>query len=71
MPYKLALADAGRGMRLNLLAAGFMAASLSFEAATAHADTFGCNTAVTLSNLIIFGNNSVGPLLHADAHPSG
>jgi hypothetical protein len=47
----------GRGMRLNLLAAGFIAVSLNFEAVTAHADTFGCNTSVSLSNFIIFGNS--------------
>jgi hypothetical protein len=51
MSHKLALPG------LNLLAAGFMAASLNFQAVTAHADTFGCNTAVTLSNLILFGNS--------------
>jgi hypothetical protein len=46
----------GRGMRLKLLAAGFIAVSLNFEAVTAHAETFGCNTPVSLSNLIVFGN---------------
>jgi hypothetical protein len=44
-------------MRLKLLAAGFIAVSLSFEAVTAHADTFGCNADVSLGNLILFGNS--------------
>ena len=57
MSYKLALRRAGRGMRLNLLAVGFIAVSLSFEAVTAHASTFGCNSTVTLANLIAFGNS--------------
>jgi hypothetical protein len=56
MSYKLALHGAGRGMRL-MLAAGFIAVSLNFEAITAHADSFGCNTSVTLGNLILFGNS--------------
>jgi hypothetical protein len=57
MSHKLALRGAGRGMRLKLLAAGFTAVSLSFEAVTAHADSFGCNATVSLSNLILFGNS--------------
>jgi hypothetical protein len=57
MSYKLALVGEGRSMRLNLLAAGFVAVSLNFEAATAHADTFGCNSTVSLGNLILFGNS--------------
>jgi hypothetical protein len=44
-------------MRLKLLAAGFIAVSLSFEGVTARADTFGCNATVSLSNLILFGNS--------------
>src|ERR1700730_14843077 len=57
MSHKLALRGAGRGMRLKLLAAGFIAVSLSFEAVAAHADSFGCNATVSLSNLILFGNS--------------
>jgi hypothetical protein len=60
MSYKLALRHAGRGMRLNVLAAGFIAASLSLEGVTAaHAEIFGCNSTVGLGNLIAFGNSII------------
>jgi hypothetical protein len=62
MSHKLALRGAGRGMRLKLLAAGFIAVSLSFEAVAAHADSFGCNATVSLSNLILFGKAISGIL---------
>src|SRR5262249_26020329 len=46
-----------RDMRLNLLLAGFIAASLSFEAVTAHAFSFGCGVAVDLD--LLLGGNSI------------